>query len=73
MVIDADTVVGELAEAIVANNAEWESGDQLTFFYGRQSVDAVTETPRAVIVGTKVVLDVADEGIKVYCKCKWDT
>ena len=42
------------------NNAEWETGDQLTFFYGRQSVDAVTETPRAVIVGTKVVLDVAD-------------
>ena len=60
LVIDAETVVGELAEAIVANNAEWESGDQLTFFYGRQSVDAVTETPRAVIVGTKVVLDVAD-------------
>ena len=60
LVIDAETVVGELAEAIVANNAEWETGDQLTFFYGRQSVDAVTETPRAVIVGTKVVLDVAD-------------
>ena len=60
LVIDAQTEVGELADAIVANNAEWESGDQLTFFYGRQTVDEVTNTPRAVIVGTKVVLDVAD-------------
>ena len=52
--------MGELAEAIIGHNAEWESGDQLTFFYGRQTVDSVTGTPRAVIVGTKVVLDVTD-------------
>ena len=58
--IDAQTEVGELADAIVGNNAEWEHGDQLTFFYGRQTVDSVTGTPRAVIVGTKVVLDVTD-------------
>ncbi len=58
--IDAQTEGGALAEAIVANNAEWEAGDQLTFFYGRQTVDSVTGTPRAMIVGTKVVLDVTD-------------
>lgn len=60
LVIGAETEVGELAEAIIGHNAEWESGDQLTFFYGRQTVDSVTGTPRAVIVGTKVVLDVTD-------------
>ena len=38
------TVVGELAEAVIGHNAEWEEGDQLTFFYGRQTVDEVTET-----------------------------
>ena len=85
LVISAQTEVGELAEAIIGHNAEWENGDQLTLltfgfppsrlgnarassalrsawrrFYGRQTVDAVTGTPRAVISGTKVLLDVTD-------------
>lgn len=60
LVISAQTEVGELAEAIIGHNAEWENGDQLSFFYGRQTVDEVTGTPRAVISGTKVLLDVTD-------------
>lgn len=32
--IGPETVVGELAEAVIGHNGEWEEGDQLTFFYG---------------------------------------
>ncbi len=63
LVIGPETVVGELAEAVIGHNAEWEEGDQLTFFYGRQTVDEVTETPRAVISGTKVLLEVTDDTV----------
>ena len=48
---------------MLAYNATWQEGDQLTFFYGTQEVDEVTGTPRALISGWKVVLDVTDETV----------
>ena len=60
LVITAETSVGEFSEAVIANNDNYKEGDQLTFFYGKQSVDAVTEVPRARIYGCKVVLDTND-------------
>ena len=54
------TTVAEFSQAIIANNAEWNEGDQLTFFYGKQTIDAVTGVPRASITGYKVVLDTND-------------
>ncbi len=60
LTVDQNTTVGELSVAILAYNPMWKVGDQLTFFYGTQTVDTVTHTPRAQVKGWKVVLDVAD-------------
>lgn len=59
--ISASTTVGEFSQAIIANNAGWQVGDQLTFFLGRQTLDPVTSIPRATLTPNKVVLDAVDE------------
>lgn len=59
--ISATTTVGEFSQAIIANNAGWQVGDQLTFFLGRQTLDPVTSIPRATLTPNKVVLDPVDE------------
>ncbi|MCQ2329143.1 MAG: hypothetical protein MJZ93_01120 [Paludibacteraceae bacterium] len=60
LVIGEETTVADLACAVVAMNAEWEEGDQITFFYGEQATDAVTGIPRARIYGSKVMLNPGD-------------
>lgn len=60
LVIGEETTVADLACAVVAMNADWEEGDQITFFYGEQSTDAVTGVPRARIYGSKVMLNPGD-------------
>ena len=57
--ITATTTVAQFSQAVIDNNSSFLEGDQLTFFHGRQSVDAVTRTPRATITGYKVVLNTA--------------
>ena len=59
--IGAQTTVAEFSQAIIANNAGWQVGDQLTFFLGRQTVDPVTSIPRATLIPNKVVMDLVDE------------
>lgn len=59
--IGAQTTVGQFCQAIIANNAGWQVGDQLTFFLGRQTVDAVTNIPRATLTANKVVMNPNDE------------
>ena len=59
--ISASTTVAELSQALIANNAGWQVGDQLTFFLGRQTMDAVTNIPRATLTPNKVVIDPVDE------------
>ena len=51
LVIGAETTVADLANAVIALNEGWQAGDQLTFFYGVQTTDAVTGIPRARIYG----------------------
>lgn len=60
LVIGEETTVADLACAVVAMNADWEEGDQITFFYGVQTTDAVTGVPRARIYGSKVMLNTGD-------------
>ena len=60
LVIGAETTVADLANAVIALNYGWQAGDQLTFFYGVQTTDAVTGTPRARIYGHKVMLNPGD-------------
>ena len=57
LVIGAETTVADLANAVIAYNAGFEAGDQVTFFYGQQTTDAVTGIPRARIYGFKVKLN----------------
>ena len=58
--IGAETTVAELANAVIAYNDGWQAGDQVTFFYGQQTTDAVTGIPRARIYGFKVMLNPGD-------------
>lgn len=60
LVIRESTTVAQFSAAVIANNEDYVNGDQLTFFYGVQLVDAVTGVPRAKITGYKVVLDTQD-------------
>ncbi len=60
LVIGAETTVADLANAVIALNDGWQAGDQLTFFYGVQTTDAVTRIPRARIYGYKVMLNPGD-------------
>lgn len=61
LTIDDETTVSEFSIAVESNNDDFEEGDQITFFYGQQTIDSVTEVPRAKIKGFKVKLDVEDE------------
>jgi hypothetical protein len=60
LVIGAETTVADFANALIAYNDGYEAGDQVTFFYGQQTVDAVTGIPRARIYGFKVMLNPGD-------------
>ena len=63
LVIGAETTVADLASAVIAYNAGFEASDQLTFFYGQQTTDAVTGIPRARIYGYKVMLNPGDSSL----------
>ena len=41
LVIGEETTVADLACAVVAMNADWEKGDQITFFYGDLNLQAI--------------------------------
>lgn len=43
--IGAETSVGELAEAVVTNNEQWEYGDRILFLLFTQKVDGAVGTP----------------------------
>ena len=60
LVITAETTVAEFAAALIAYNDGYEAGDQVTFFYGQQSLDSVTQIPRARIYGSRVMLNPGD-------------
>lgn len=60
LVINEGTTVAEFSTAVLTMNEDYEDGDQLTFFYGQQLIDPVTNVPRAKIKGFKVKLDVND-------------
>ena len=63
LVIGAATTVADFANAVLAYNDGWEAGDQVTFFYGQQTLDSVTSIPRARIYGFKVMLNPGDSSL----------
>lgn len=60
LVIKDETTVADFSAALISCNDDWEEGDQLSFFYGEQTYDAVTNVPRAKMNGSKVVLSLTD-------------
>ena len=61
LVIDAETLVKDFAVAVVSNNADYDFGDQISFFDVLQRVNAVTGIPYCQFLATNVVLDKASE------------
>ena len=61
LVIDAETKVKDFAMAVVNNNADYDFGDQISFFDVLQRVNAVTGIPYCQFLDTNVVLDKASE------------
>ena len=61
LVIDAETLVKDFAIAVVNNNADYDFGDQISFFDVLQRVNAVTGIPYCQFLATNVVLDKASE------------
>ena len=61
LTIDAETLVKDFAIAVVSNNADYDFGDQISFFDVLQRVNPVTGIPYCQFHATNVVLDKASE------------
>ena len=61
LTINAETTVKDFAQAVVNNNADYDYGDQISFFDVLQRVNAVTGIPYCQFLATNVVLDKASE------------
>ena len=59
LTISASTTVGEFAKAVVDNNADYNYGDQLSFYLVRQLINASTEIPYCQFSASYMVLDKA--------------
>lgn len=59
--IAAATTIAEFSRAVVANNNDFQLGDQIAVFIASQLVESVGGLPRVNIQGYKVELDTADE------------
>ena len=59
--IDANTLVKDFAMAVVSNNADYDFGDQISFFDVLQRVNAVTGIPYCQFLATNVMLDKTSE------------
>ena len=60
LAINANTTVAEFAAAVLANNKDWQEGDQLTFFYAEQMVDS-EGVPRASMDPYRMVMSTSDQ------------
>lgn len=61
LTIGAGTTLKAFSDAIIQNNSNWRSGDQLSLYVATQSVDANTSVPRVGITAVEVTLDTSDD------------
>ena len=59
--IDETTSVKDFSQAVVENNADYDYGDQISFYDVLQKVNSVTQIPYCQFSATNVVLDKASE------------
>lgn len=62
----AGTTVQEFSRAVIANNNDFEVGDQIGVFIATQIVESVGGLPRVQMQGYKIELDVNDEITTVF-------
>jgi len=60
LVIDDDTSVAELSEAIIGHNDGWQEGNELCFLHATQRTDEFSGVPRAEMQGWCLRLDTTD-------------
>jgi hypothetical protein len=60
LVIDDDTTVAVLSEAIIGHNDGWQEGDELCFLHATQRTDEFSGVPRAEMQGWCLRLDTTD-------------
>lgn len=60
LVITELTTVADFSQALIDNNSDWREGDELSFFYAVQTIDAYLEVPRARMNSCHLVLDTTD-------------
>ena len=66
LTISAATTIAEFTRAVVANNNDFELGDQIAVFIASQIVESVGGLPRVLMQGFKVELDTDDEVTTVF-------
>lgn len=59
LTIGNSTTLKAFSDAIIQNNSGWQSGDQLSVFVARQTMDANTSVPRVDIEAVEITLDSA--------------
>lgn len=66
LTIDANTTIKAFSDAVVNNNIDYVSGDQITCFICRQTVNAENNTPYVKTDAYEVTLDQTDDTTKLY-------
>lgn len=66
LTLSAATTIQEFSRAVVANNNDFEVGDQIGVFIASQIVDSVGGMPRVQMQGYKIELDFDDEITTVF-------
>lgn len=61
LTIDADTPISQFSSAVMANNNDFQNGDQIAVFIATQIVESVGGLPRVQMQGYKVELDPDDD------------
>ena len=59
--IDENTTIAAFSNAVVSANSGYSYGDQISFIYAIQSVDALTGAPKCEFYGEAILLDKSSE------------
>lgn len=65
LVIGSSTTVSDFSRAVVENNTDFQSGDQIAVFIATQIVESVGGLPRVTMQGFKIELDTSSDDAEV--------
>ena len=61
LTLGASTTVSDFSKSVIANNPNFRSGDQISYFIIKQKMDETSGIPYCTFAGHKVILDVKSE------------